>query len=703
MKKLLALLFISISFINYSQNNWCGFDEKLEKHFQENPNAEAEVYERFDRISNGQINAQDRVGPYYIPVVVHIIHDGAEGNISYAQVADAIDMLNNDFNRTSWDASVTRNTVDAPFLPNAADLEINFVLAKLDPNGNCTNGVEKRDSPQGSYEATDDSKTYNGGGLDAWDRNKYFNIWIVNSIESSGTGTTLGYAQFPMWGSANTYGVIIRHDAFGNIGTANGDRTITHEVGHCLGLFHTFQDGCGSNNNNCSNQGDGCCDTPPVDEPHWSCSSSQNSCTQIPNNDDYGFDAFDQYENFMSYSPCQNMFSEDQKSICTANLSNIGHLSNLVSSNSQISSGINLPDVLCKADFVSSQQIVCAGTTIDFTDNSFHNINTRSWIFNGGTPSVSSDSVVSITYNTPGVYAVSLEVSDGSNTETDSRLEYITVMPNPGVSLPYTEGFETVSFPDNYNFFVYNQNNDSEWELTSAASSSGEKSIKLQNYGQTGDAVDGFTSGPIDLGVLDPSENLLLTFKYAYNQKNSSDDESLRIFVSNDCGENWSLRKNIFGSFLSENVAVSSSYTPTNSTDWISVTIDNIHGSFYVPNFRYKMEFTSGEGNNIYIDDINLYPESWLGITPSAEVTNFSVYPNPTKSEVNISIVSAESQKGTIVLFNSLGKIESTIFDGVISQGDNNFNTSLSNLSNGIYYVRFIGEFNSKTLKISKN
>ena len=51
--------------------------------------------------------------------------------------------------------------------------------------------------------------------MDAWPRDSYMNIWVVESIESGGAGITLGYAQFPYFGQASTYGVVIRHDAFG--------------------------------------------------------------------------------------------------------------------------------------------------------------------------------------------------------------------------------------------------------------------------------------------------------------------------------------------------------------------------------------------------------------------------------------------------------------------------------------------------------
>ena len=683
-----------------SQNNWCGFDQKMQEQFLQNPSLENQMYENYDRISNGQIVAQDRVDPIIIPVVVHVIHDGETGNISYSQIQEALRVLNEDFNMMNSDAGNTRNTASAPFLPVAANMEVEFALAKIDPNGNCTNGVQRRNSAIGTYNGDDDkSKFYSGGGLDAWDRNKYFNIWVVNSIDNGGDpGIILGYAQFPNWGNAGTYGVIIRHDRFGE----SSDRTISHEVGHCFGLAHTFQGGCGSNGSDCGSQGDGCCDTPPVDEPHWSCNVSQNYCSQIPNGDFYGFDALDQFENFMSYSPCQYMFSEDQKSVVLANLTNIGHLSNLVSLSSQTAAGVNLPDVLCKADFESSTRVICVGNSIDFSDYSYSGVTGRTWNFEGGNPASSNDSAVTITYATAGIYEVSLNVTDGSSSQTETRASYISVLPNPGLALPYTEGFESINFPDNYNFFVENDDAGNTWELTSTAASSGTKSLKLNNYNVEAGTEDRFVSGTIDLSVVDPSDDFLLTFKYAYKKRNSTDDEWLRVYVSKDCGETWSLRKNIHGNGLGTETS-SSSYTPTSDSEWTTVSITNITSTYFVENFRYKFQFDGENGNNIYIDDINLYPASWLGTANLNLETELTVYPNPTNDILNINFVSPKSQSVTIDLYNAVGQKISSIFTGNVDSGINDYTTSISSLANGIYYVKISSDSFIKTVKLTKN
>ncbi len=200
-----------------------------------------------------------------IPVVVHIIHAGDESNISYDQVLSAIQMLNEDYSRTNADTINTRNTPTAPFLPQAADMDIEFKLAKLDPWGECTNGVERRLSPTATVNADDGVKHYGSGGLNAWNNSKYMNIWVVESIESSGSGgTILGYAYLPYWGIDSDFGILIRHDAFGTSGTASGDRTLSHEMGHSLGLLHTFEEGC--HTSACDSNGDYVCDTPPEAE-----------------------------------------------------------------------------------------------------------------------------------------------------------------------------------------------------------------------------------------------------------------------------------------------------------------------------------------------------------------------------------------------------------------------------------------------------
>ena len=545
MKKLLLTIAVLGTSIAFSQQNGtCGFDQHNEMLHEQFPGSKEALHEQIIRFrEQGGALGGDRAIIGVVPVVVHVIHDGGVSDISYDQIVSGIDQLNEDYQMLNPDAGNTRNTANAPFAPEAADLELEFKLARIDPNGNCTNGVERRFSPIVANDGGENAKSYNQGGLNAWPRDEYFNIWIVNTIDAGGGGgITLGYAQFPYFGQASTYGVLIRNDSYGTTGTATGDRTLTHELGHCFGLFHTFQDGCHSSN--CNDNGDYCCDTPPVIDPQWSCGVSQNTCSQIPTNDTYGFDAYDQFENYMSYSPCQSMFSIDQRDIVQNNFSSIAWLVDLISPANAIATGVSQPDVLCKAEFSASQTLICAGSTIDFTDESYFSVTGTDWTFDGGSPGTSTASDPTVTYNTPGIYAVTLEVTDGSSTETTTEVAYITVLDNPGVALPYHDGFQAyTSLPDNQNWLEENEDSGEAWQLEQAAGYYSTQSAWLDNFGQSGGSTDHLMSGPIDLSGVAPTDPIVFNFKYAYRKRSASNDEWLRFYISDDCGETWTLRK----------------------------------------------------------------------------------------------------------------------------------------------------------------
>lgn len=699
MKKFAYILFVLLPAMASGQGNWCGTDAKLADAHEENPNLKQSITDHLGRMHQIGIGS-DRSDSITIPVVFHIIHDNGIGDISNAQIMDAMRMLNEDFNRLNADTVDTRNTADAPFDAVAVNANICFRLAKLDPQGNCTDGIERRNSAAGSYNGNDNtSKKYNGGGLNVWNRSEYFNIWVVNSIETLGTGTTLGYAQFPYFGNANNYGVIIRHDRMGSIGTAvSADRTLTHEVGHCFGLFHTFQDGCGSNNSDCTNQGDYCCDTPPVDQAHWSCNTAQNFCSEIPQGDFYGFDAFDQYENYMSYSPCQNMFSTDQNNVMQYNFDTYAWLGNLSTVNNLLSTGVSLQATLCDANFSSTETVVCEGSTIAFSDLSHSGITSRSWGFIGGSPATSTDSSVLVTYQTAGTYAVSIDVSDGVNNITKSVINYITVLPAMGTVLPIVEGFENIVFPDYSTFLSSGANGISDWNITTNAGSSSNKSVYFNNYQNGNDGgIVSFESSTIDLGSVTTQDNIMLSFDFAYRKKESSNDEQLRVYISKDCGESWVLRKSIFGNSLGSEIS-QASYVPSNG-DWQSASITNITSSFLVPNFRYKFVFESDEGNNIYVDNINIFPAASLDVLDHGENKNLMIFPNPSQNNLNINL--GTYQIDSYQITNANGQLIDIETQPKLT--DNRVLTiETGKMTSGIYYLTLISNSTVITKKFIK-
>jgi PKD repeat protein len=706
--KLRSLLIILCSFflvpilnVNAQEEHWCGFDEILAKEKAANPNYMMELAEKVKDIRlNAATNFGSRSTTYIVPVVFHVIHDGGPGNISMEQIQSGIDVMNEDFNALNADSTIIRNDTSAPFLDLFANVDVEFRLAKLDPNGNCTNGVERVYAPHLTNDAGEDCKYSSNGGLDAWPNNRYINIWTVNSISGSGQGTTLGYAFLPYnnWGSG--HGILNRHDRVGRVGTAasNGGRTLTHEMGHICGLLHTFQNDCHSSD--CENNGDFVCDTPPS-EQIWGCNSSLNSCTDVPVNDHFGVDVFDQVENHMSYSSCRRMYSEGQKELMHNVFTQIPNFVSITSQSNLDATGVLLPDVMCDAEFYADRTVICSGEAVQFFDDSYHGQTEWSWSFPGGSPSTSTQQNPAITYNTPGVYEVQLTASDGTNSETEVKTAYITVVPD-GSPLPYFEGFEN-----------FNTIPNAEWSIITGAFSnwgigsvglSGDKSAQLSNFNADAGSSDYLISPLIDLSTI--TDAVTLSFRFAYRKRNSDNNEQLFLSVSNGCGDDWSVRRVIQGNLLGNEVE-SSNWEPDGPEDWTTIHVTNITSQFWVDKFRFRFQFDGDGGNNFFVDDINIYAgeESDELILNAESIAfdnmSFSVFPNPAEDFVNIEFSLDQKQKVNFEIVNAQGQlVQSNKI--MANEGNNKVILDTEHLSTGIYYLKgYVDGFPLATKKIS--
>ena len=237
-----------------------------------------------------------RPGCTQIPVVVHVVYKTAAQNISQAQIDSQMDVLNRDFRKKNGDIS----TVPAPFAPLVGDARIEFKLATTDPDGNPTSGVTRTETNKSSFGSNDDVKFTAQGGIDAWPRDDYLNIWVCQL-----SGGLLGYAQFP-GGAAATDGVVCTHTGFGTTGTAaapfDKGRTTTHEIGHWLNLRHIWGDDGGG----CSGT-DFVADTPNQAGPNTGKPTFPSiTCSNGPNGD--------MFMNYMDYvdDDTMVMFTEGQ-------------------------------------------------------------------------------------------------------------------------------------------------------------------------------------------------------------------------------------------------------------------------------------------------------------------------------------------------------------------------------------------------------
>jgi PKD repeat protein len=525
----------------------------------------------------------------------------------------------------------------------------------------------------------------------------------VNTIDNGGgAGITAGYAYYPYGAGNNSgYGILMNNEYMGSIGTADGSdgRALTHEMGHSLGLAHIFNvDGAatGCHSNDCYANGDYSCDTPPQTEASWNCNDTWNSCNSIPSGDAFGTDVHDQIENYMSYNACQNMFSLDQVNIMETNLASISFLISLVSAQNSIDTGVNDPDILCMTDFVTPITSFCSGTTITFEDLSFHGITDWTWSVSPGTEGVDYNFMngtdvnsqnPEIEFITSGSYDIELLASDGVNSQSEIKSSYITVLTEP-LTIPFLEDFESYSTLNNSDWVVLNPDNNDGFELNTTFGHTGTNCARLMSFGDAGNNTDELISAAVDLSGLDSTDNITMSFRYAYKRRSASSDEKLMVKTSTDCGETWNTKITRFGWQMSSTTQ-NSSWQPSTINDWTTQHVQNIFVGEFVENFRYKFVFEGETANNFYLDNINIYPgepTEDLSLSNSELGFNLALYPNPVDEELNVSFEMNSAALADVTVMDVSGKVMSELtFAG--NSGSNLFSINSENLAAGVYML----------------
>jgi PKD repeat protein len=681
MKKITRILFVCIAAFSITgsavaQNKLCNTDEMVRRSLENNPELKQQYLEEQSRLqaidaesarNNHSHSDREMLMPpiYTIPVVFHVLHQNGPENISDSQIHDQMRILNEDFRKLNSDISAVVPT----FSGITADSEIEFRLAKKDPSGNCTNGIDRIFSAETNV-GDDDSK------LNPWPRNKYLNIWVVKTISSGAAG----YAYLPGTAFPSTVdGIIILSTYIGSTGTGsvNTSRALTHEIGHFLNLQHVWGN---SNNPGVACGNDGVTDTPET-KGHTSCTLTDDFCNP---------GTIENVQNFMEYAYCSNMFTNGQKTRMRAALnSSTGQRSSLWTATNLTATGVSTPAVLCQADFESSNltNTVCQGNSLTFTDNAWNgNPTSWSWTFPGGTPSSSSDSVPSIQYNTPGIYDVTLSVTNASGTVSATKVGYVTVFANSAsvTSSIYQEGFESSPIP-NADWVVRNQfPGGNTWVQTSAAAATGTKSAMITNLSTYSTYVDELIGPSVDMTAIAGSSPSM-TFKTAFAQRTSTDTDKLQLYVSTNCGTTWTLRKSMTGAALNSGGVVSGTFVPT-PAQWITQTA-TLAGYVSQDNLYFMFRFTSDGGNNIYLDDINI--SGTVGVEDFEENNAFNVYPNPIDATTVIELVLTGNQKVDISIIDVLGREISSVYSGSMSEGEHLIPVpDQSKLSQGVYFVR---------------
>ncbi|HLP56481.1 MAG TPA: M43 family zinc metalloprotease [Fluviicola sp.] len=637
-------LFTSISAI--AQGYPCGASERMKQLYAEDPQLELDrqlLMSKYLEVREDE-NGQTRQ-VLVIPVVFHIIHQYGPENISDAQVMQEMQILNEDFSRTNPD---TVETIPL-FKPIAGNAQIEFRLARLDPYGNCTNGIEHIYS-----HLTDDGDDF--CKVSQWNRSEYLNIWVVKSFTEPGL---LGYSFYPTAAVGGNFfrdGVIMLHSQIGTIGTAIGadGRTLTHEIGHYLGLSHTWGD---SNDPEVVCGDDDVLDTPITKGHFGVCPLYDKDCdTAIVEN----------VQNFMEYSQCSTMFTEDQATFMhNVLLQETSGRNNLYTEANLALTGVDqdpAPTCIPVADFSADKQMVCVGDPVHFDDASWKaTVTDYLWSFPGGTPSTSTAANPTVVYNQDGYYSVSLIVSNanGSDTMTFPNMIYASAG-WPEFTGPYNEDFESGSAGW---WHVQNpENNWARFQLLNNAGRGNSKGFKLNNYkdvsaaepftndwfyyDRLGNSKDYLISPSFDLSH---TSNVTVSFDYAYGTKATTltdVTEQVKVYTSRDCGQTWQLRSNATvedQDIITAGYVGNTDFAPAVDQEWKTQTF-TYATTAQDTKLRFRFEFiASDKSSNFYFDNFNI--SGTLAIAENDASLGITIAPNPVAAGSEVAVEVSETSE----------------------------------------------------------
>lgn len=327
---------------------------------------------------------------YTLPVVVHVIHNNGSENISDAEIEQGIENINQALLNTGY------------YNPDIGyETPFQLCLAARDPDNNPTNGVTRTIST--FTDLTIETQELEMKNLSRWDPTRYINIWLVKEMASTSAGSAVvGYAYFPDMHGSDLDGIVGEADLFGS--TPAYSTVFVHELGHYLGLYHTFQDACF--NDDCLLNGDRVCDTPPDQSTApVPCSSAVNTCNTDVNptdsNNPFSIDQNDMIWNYMDYGDpdCFAGLTAGQSTRMEFFLTEVRY--SLLDSYSCFEPCPTPVNAL----FTASETNIEAGTTVSFSNGST-NAMEYEWMINGVL--FSSLENTSYTFNTQGIYSISL-------------------------------------------------------------------------------------------------------------------------------------------------------------------------------------------------------------------------------------------------------------------------------------------------------
>lgn len=630
---------------------------------------------------------------YTIPVVVHIVKNesNTDMNISDEDVYRQIDILNAAYSASNSDLT---NTPEY-FQSDIGSSSIEFCLATVDPNGYATNGITRNTTDVSSFSSVlDNIKHAQEGGVDAWDQDSYLNIW-VGKITSSVLGysyapnKTVTISKYPI-----VHGVVIAYPYFGenNHPKYNMGKTTVHEVGHYFNLMHPWGRGSGG-----CDEDDLVEDTPVSEKAYY----------DTPIHPQVSCESTDMFMNYMEYvnDSVMVMFSNGQVDRMHFALEYYPNRKSLLQSN-----GCGTPDLIAKSMVKHASSDISDDAAIYLDIVSGVPPYTIEW--NNG---AQTDSLFNLSM---GDYSV--QITDASSRQLDLNFSVSYYG-----ELYDSDNFETYS-PDS---LLYTQSHN--WTAFCADTFSANiASINAPEGSQYLEvkAFDGLNSFSRNLGELDDFAFDLSFQMYVPSGRSAA----YTIYHESTCSDPlaaYELQFNDDGIGFLKTGGVSTSFEfPVNrwftihqlidmDRDLVSLTVANVT----VADWNYNWSVDAEMGNSklsaivfedqvdsltnvhYYIDDFQfkLSENNDVGILEMLNDIPVTLYPNPARSELNLSIQEDAVDTYDVILFNSLGQsIEEFRWH---AQNNQQMKVSVDHLNRGVYLVSIKSKTKHKVLKFIVN
>ncbi len=647
---------------------------------------------RQKRASNREQNVNATIT---IPVIFHIVLPNPN-QVTNTTILRQLDSLNKDFNGTNGSAA----NIPSWFLPLKGSTDFQFCLAQRTPDGEETNGIHRVISNVPGFDVNNAIKLTSQGGTDAWDSDRYLNIW-VGTLNNG----IIGFGTFPTTTDPEFQGIVIDYRSLpgGQYAEYNRGKTLTHETGHFFGIYHIWGDDEGACNGT-----DFIDDTPNQADATEGCKSGKvvDSCSGPGN----GI----MYQNFMDYSydRCLMMFTKDQvevmHSVFTQYRSSLGTsnscvppvvygvdawLTTLVSPEQRICSPNFTPVVILKNR--GSQTLTSVKINV-VIDNQAPNV--FQWT---GSLVKSAETEVALNPLTlaAGRHTLTIYTSNPNNVEDENKVNDTlksVVQYYPPVDQVH-ESFENPGLPPGWD--IVNFDGLLTWERAAGVGKTGSASMFINNFQyELYPSIDDLRLPEFSLQQIDSAFLSFYVAAAPFSPLTTANNnwDTLEVLISTDCGKTYtSLYKKWGETLVTKTTPTTVAFVPKPS-EWRKDSV-NLQNFINKGNLLVAFRNITGYENNVYLDDLNLRK---VLINPNLKAKGFLVTPNPARSQVTVQFYPLPATLKAVQLYSASGQKIAEIKAGANPGVFYQFQTG--GLVSGIYFVRAVFTDNVIVQKIFK-